>query len=120
MKRNGDLNINGMIRDVRQEIDINQYPLFNQEITESIIQSRAIAASDVSIKDGKMGRAWIVMKNNGQEVLFNRLYHKKWADNSSKSAEVIILLELVQVIVKKSKHIQYGKIIIALDCREVY
>ena len=60
------------------------------------------------------------MKNSGQEVLSNRIYNKKWADNSSKSAEATILLELVQVIVKKSKHIQHRKIIIALDCYEVY
>ena len=35
-------------------------------------------------------------------------------------AEAIILLELVQVIEWKSRYISNGKIVIALDCREVY
>ena len=93
-----------MMRDMRHELQ--QYPLFNHEITEMIYYSRALAASDTSVKDREMGRVWMIMKNNREEVLSNRLYHKKWAENSSKSVEALLLLELVQVIVKKSYHIQ--------------
>jgi len=84
-----------------------------------IIQSRAIAATDASVKEGELGGAWIIMSTQGQEVLSNKLYHKEWDENSSKAAEAIVLLELVTVITKKSINIRSGKIIIALNCREV-
>ena len=93
-----------MIRDARYESQ--QYLLFNQEIIEMVHHSRALAASDTSVKDGEIGRVQMIIKNNGEEVLSNKLYHKKWAENLSKSAEALLLLELLQVIVKKSYHIQ--------------
>ena len=60
-----------------------------------IVQSRALAASDASVKDKEMGGAWIIKKISGEEVLLNRIYYKKWTDNSSKLAEALILLELI-------------------------
>ena len=84
------------------------------------MQSRAIAASDTSVKEGELGGAQMIMSSNGNEVLSNRLFHKKQDKNSSKVAEAVVLLELVKVIASKSRNIREGKIIIALDCREVY
>jgi len=45
-----------MMRDVRQEATYLP-PLVNQEIMEMIVQSRALAASDTSVKDGEIGGA---------------------------------------------------------------
>ena len=64
------------MRDIRQEATYLSPP-FNQEITEMIVQSRALAASDASVKDGEMGGAWIIKKISREEVLLNRIYHKK-------------------------------------------
>jgi len=85
-----------------------------------ILESKAIAASDASVKDGEMGGAWIIKNNEGDELLSNEIHHKEWNNNSNVSAEAIMLLELIQVIEWKSRHISSGKIVIALDCREVY
>ena len=57
----------------------------------------------MSVKNSEMDRTWIIMKNSRQEVLSNKICHKKEADNSGKSVEAITLLEFVQVIAKKSK-----------------
>jgi len=64
------------MRDIRQEATYLSPP-FNQEITEIILQSRALAASDASVKDGEMGGAWIIKKNSGEEVLSYKIYYKK-------------------------------------------
>ena len=85
-----------------------------------IEESQAIAASDVSIKDREMGRAWMIKNNNDNKLLSNEIYHKEWKENSNRLAEVIILLELIQVIEQKSRYISNGKIEIALDYRKVY
>ena len=82
------------MRDVGQEATYPPPP-FNQEITEMIIQSRALAASDASVRDREIGGVWIIKKISGEEVLSNRIYHKKQTDNSSKLAEALILLELI-------------------------
>ena len=84
-----------------------------------ILESKVIAASDVSIK-GEMGGAWIIKNNEGDELLSNEIYYKEWSNNSNAFAEAITLLELIQVIERKSRHISSRKIVIVLDCRKVY
>ena len=49
-----------------------------------------------------------------------RYITKKWKKNSNVSAEAILLLELVQVIEWKSRHISNRKIVLALDYQEVH
>ena len=116
---NRELKCQGVIRKVLPNSIVNYEPQFNEEITQMIMQSRAIAATDASVKEGELGGAWIIMSTQGREVLSNKLYHKEWDENSSKAAKAIVLLELVTVITKKSINIRSGKIIIALDCSEV-
>ena len=85
-----------------------------------IEESRTIAASDALVKDGEMGGAWMIKNSNGDELIRNEIYHKEWKENSKRLVEVITLLELIQVIEQKSRHISNGKIEIALDYRDVY
>ena len=72
------------------------------------------------MKEEELGRAWIIMSRNRNEVLANRLYYKEWDDNLSIATEVLVLLELVQVIIKKSRNIREEKIITAIDCNEMH
>ena len=60
-----------------------------------------VAASDVSVKDGKIGGSWIIIDINKETKLENVLYHKEWRKNMIKSAEAIVLLELVKVFERK-------------------
>ena len=52
----------------------------------------------------------IIMNSNRDEILSNRLYHKEQDDNLSIVGEVLILLELVKVIVKKVEISEKGKL----------
>jgi len=54
--------------------------------------------SDVSAKDGVMSGHWCIRDKNKQLLLSNTLYHKKWQDNTIVGAEVIVLLELIEVL----------------------
>ena len=42
----------------------------------------------------------------------NKLCHKKWGNNASSIAKVMVILELITMIANKSKHISDGKITI--------
>ena len=99
-----------------QEISI----LFNNQITESIQQEIAVAASDTSVKDNQMGECWIIANLNSKMLLSNILYHQRWDENISGVAEVITLLELLIVIEKKGRHIRHGKIEIGFDNKKGY
>ena len=60
------------------------------------------------------------MKYVDQSIaLENSLFHKEWGSNTIVGAEAITLLELLEVINKKSKHIQHGKINIGIDNRKL-
>jgi len=67
-----------------------------------------------------MGDCWIITDEFKRTNLENRLYHKKWENNTPGIAEVMVLLKLVTVIAKKSKHITQGKIVIGYDHRKSY
>ena len=89
--------MNSIIRDIKS-VRANNLPPFNQFIIQMIIESKAMAASDASVKDGEMGGAWIIKNQKGDCLLSNEIYHKEWKENSNILAEAIILLKLVQVI----------------------
>ena len=49
-----------------------------------------------------------------------KLHNKKWENNASDIAEVIVLLELIAAIANKAKHISNRKIIIGIDHKKSY
>ena len=67
-----------------------------------------------------MGGYWIIINKEQTIEVKNTLFHKNWDDNTYKGAEAIILLELIEVIEKKGRHILSGKMTIGLDNRKVY
>ena len=64
---NSELACNGVIREVISDRTIDHKTLFNAEITQLILQSRPIATTDASAKDGELG----------DEALSNTLHHKE-------------------------------------------
>jgi len=50
----------------------------------------------------------------------NRLYSNQWKENTAKSAEGVILLDLVKIIQIKSHHIDSDYMILTINCRELY
>ena len=70
-----------------EERDADYFP-FNTEITSSIQNNNAVAAMDVSVKGDNMSGAWILSDINQNFELSNKIYHKRWRDNTAGSAEV--------------------------------
>jgi len=93
---------------------------FNDQITQAIQANDLIAASDASCKNEEMTGHWIIASMDRSIKVENTIYHQTWGDNTIVGAEAITLLELLEVIHKKSKHIQHGSIQIGFDNRTIY
>ena len=62
----------------------------------------------------------MIWHKENENLLNNHLYHKDWIDNTSGSAKVVVLLELITILEEKGRHMQSGKIIIGIDCERAY
>jgi len=91
-----------------------------EKIKASIENEKAQAATDASLKLGRMGGHWIVTDEMNEEIIENTIYHKAWRNNTNKGAEAIVLLELITMLHKRGKNITRGKITIAIDNRKVH
>ena len=95
-------------------------PPFNEEITTAIREGEAFAASDASMAKGEMTGYWCIKDRDKKTLADNLLYHKEWMENTAKGAETITLLELIEVLGRKGKHITSRKIEIGFDNRNSY
>ena len=93
---------------------------FTSEISNSIRNRMVVAATDASVKDSHMGRCLIISDENKSFKKEHVLYHKKWIDNNSGVAEVIVLLQLLEVIEAKGRHINEGEINIGFDLKKAH
>jgi hypothetical protein len=93
---------------------------FNDDIINSILEKKAYAATDASVKEGSMGGCWILEDLDKRFRKENIIYHKQWEDNSPGIAEVIVLLELLEMIDRKGKGITEGQIQIGFDNKQAY
>ena len=96
------------------------YPAFNDTIVEAIQRGEAYAASDASVKNGRMARVWIIKNLEEEELLKHNIYHKDWSENTVVGAEAITLLALIETVCKKGRGIETGKITIGVDNRGVF
>ena len=93
---------------------------FPDEISNSIRNRKAVAATDASVKDSCMGGCWIISDENKSFQQKHELYHKEWIDNNSGVAEAIVLLQLLEHIEEKGRHINEGAIRIGFDLRKAH
>ena len=91
---------------LHQNINNEQYGgSMPEKIKESIEKEIAHAASDASLKHGRMGGHWVITDQKNEEVIQNASYHKTWRNNTIKGAEAIVSLELVMVSHKRGRNI---------------
>ena len=120
IKPNGVVITHGIIQ-VQTEISSQEWVQpFGEDIAASIEEMKAFAATDASVKDGKMGDCWIIANNVNKDVLSRDLHHKLWEHNSSGLAEVIALLELLTVLKKRGRNMNNGEIAIGADYRRTH
>ena len=103
-----------------EDSNIEIFIPFPSEISDSIKNRTAIAATDASVQESNMGGYWIISNENKSFKKENELYHKRWIENNSGVAEVIVLLELLEVIEAKGRHIDEGEITIGFDLRKAH
>ena len=68
---------------------------------ESMQNEIVVAATDASVKEGRIGGSWMIRNRENRRLLHNRLCYKDWRENASGAAEVIVLLELVTMSERK-------------------
>ena len=51
-------------------------PLFNDQIIESIKNRTAVTATEVYVKDSRIGGSWVIGNKENKKLLSNKLYHK--------------------------------------------
>ena len=66
-----------------------------------------------------MGGCWVLTDRNNNFKIEKTLCHKEWGHNSAGTAEVLVLLELIEVLEAKGRQITEGEISIGFDCRKV-
>ena len=120
MKPNGEVKIYGILHINARNNQNEWIQGFRDEIVKSIEERRAFAASDASVKNGKMAGCWIIANESEVDLENHEIYHKRWYQNTSGAAEVLILLELIKVIERKGRNINHGKITIGIDYKRVY
>lgn len=77
IKLNGVATIHGIIQ-VQTEISTQEWVQpFSEDTAASIEEMKACAATDASVKDGKMGGCWIIGNNVNKDVLSREMCHKR-------------------------------------------
>ena len=114
MKPNRAVELYGIFYVNIEERDVEYYP-FNEDITQSIISDKAVAATDASVKGDAMSGVWIMSDIERSFEIKNEIYHKRWRENTSGSAEVLVMLELMTVLERRGRHINHGSITIGFD-----
>ena len=94
--------------------------LFSNHITKVIEQNGAYAASKMSVKDTIMVGNCCTKDVYQNSLLSNQSHHKEQDSNSVISAEAMMLLELIQPVERKQRHVVRGRIIIGFDNKNTY
>ena len=108
MKPNISLVMHSMFPPRINMSDVNAEFPFSDQISRCIEQSKAVAATDASVKNHCMGGWWILMSKDKPFKIEKGLFSRNWEDNSSGCAEAIVLLELMTVLEKRGRHIVEG------------
>ena len=119
MKPNQAFEVYGIFHVNMENREVEYFP-FNEEITRSMQNEKAVAATDASVKGNRMSSMWIISDIDQNFEISNDMYHKRWRDNTAGSAEVIMMLELMTVLERRGRHINYGNITIGFDNKRHY
>ena len=63
---------------------------------------------------------WCIRDAKKQLLSKNSMHHKQWQNNTSAGAEAVVLLELMEILERKGRHISQGKTQIGFDNRIVH
>ena len=78
---------------------------FNNVIQNLIKENKVMVAYNTLMKDGRIDAYQMVMIMNKKVLMEREIFSKQWHFNMLRSAEAIILLDLIKVINIKSRDI---------------
>ena len=93
---------------------------FSDSVAQAIIESKVHVASDALAKNNAMAGHWCMKDLQQQMLESSTMFHKEWKCNTIVGAEAIVLLQMLEVIERKGRHITSGKIRIGFDNREAH
>jgi len=107
------------IDDRTNEENNSENQCFHEDISQAIMNRRAVAAVDASMEGRYMVAHWIVASLNNDTCEVGEITSTKWADRSIPAAEGLGLYNLVKVINKKTKNIPQGEIVVYTDNKKI-
>ena len=90
-----------IIRTLGMEVDPSPETLeqlFCEKMKESLKSGKVIAACDALVKNGVIGTWWVMMTREKEELMSHEFHSKDWNFNTSKTVEVVILLDLTATL----------------------
>ena len=73
---------------------------------------------DTSVKDGAIGDHWVAMTKKNEILMSHETRTKKWSFNSPKTAEAVILLDLIATLHSRARNTNNGKADIHVNNKE--
>ena len=80
----------------------------------------AYATGDTSVKALSMRGYQYLTNIEKNDKIENMLYSNYWKQNTPRVAEAIVVLNMIEVIKIKGRHIVNGKVVISIDSRKVH
>ena len=87
---------------------------------ELLRKGEVIAACDASVKDGVMGAYWVIMTRKNKTLLSHEMHAKDWSYSTPKTAEAVILLDLITTLQSRAQNTNNGRVDIHVDNKETW
>jgi len=102
-----------------EETDPIKISNFPSEIIDGIINGIAIAAMDASMVGNKLASQWITSTKGNEVEKEGGIKTNAWQEGLIPAGEGLSLLDLVAIIVKQTKYMQQGEIIVYNDNKKL-
>jgi len=98
-------------------IEISNFP---SEIINSIINGIAVAATNASMVENKLATHWIILTKGNKVEKEGKIKTNTWQEELIPAGEGFGLLDLVVTIVKQTKYMQQGEIIVYNNNKKIH
>ena len=98
---------------------ISEYLIFNEGILDNILNRRALAYSNAPVNAGIIEGFWIISDITKEYEMKYRMYFKTWSLNTPKGTEVTTLLDLIEIVYRKLRHLTSRRIQIFHNNKDV-
>ena len=84
---------------------------FNPQTTQSIQNNEATVAIDALVLGNLIEDYWVITIKNKTFKVKHKLYSKDQRPNTPRTIEAIVLLDLVEIVTKRTEQLTKGKIV---------